>query len=58
MPEVKPQVFHRMSVDAYRQLEQHVNSTIHVSDKTTELQAGEMLGVQKVLKVLRDGFVV
>jgi hypothetical protein len=47
-----------MSAETYRQLEAQVNSHLHVSDKTTELMAGEMIGVQKVLKALRDGFVV
>ncbi len=47
-----------MSPTAYKELETKINSTIHISDKTTDLMAGEMLGVQKVLKALRDGFVV
>jgi len=48
----------RLSSEAYKQLEKQLLSDVIVSDKTTDLQAGYMLGIQKVLKVLRDGFTV
>lgn len=53
-----PEIQFRLSSDAYKQLEQKLLSDVIVTDKTTELQAGYMLGIQKVLKVLRDGFTV
>lgn len=56
MPE--PIVSFRLSSDAYVQLENKLLSDVIVSDKTTDLQAGYMLGIQKVLKVLRDGFTI
>lgn len=48
----------RLSPDAYIQLEKQILSDVVVSDKTTEIQAGYMLGIQKVLKVIRDGFTI
>lgn len=48
----------RLSREAYQQLETKLLSDVIVSDKTTDLQAGYMLGIQKVLKVLRDGFTI
>jgi len=53
-----PEIQFRLSSDAYKQLEQKLLSDVIVTDKTSELQAGYMLGIQKVLKVLRDGFTV
>ena len=42
----------------YRALEERVvNAQCCVSSETTPLQAGYSLGVQAVLKLLRDGFV-
>lgn len=48
----------RLSREAYLQLERQMLSDVVVTDKTTDLQAGYMLGIQKVLKVLRDGFTI
>lgn len=48
----------RLSPEAYEQLEKALLSEVYVSKDTTELQAGYMLGIQKTLKVLRDGFTV
>lgn len=48
----------RLTPEAYLQLEKQLLSDVIVSDKTTDLQAGYMLGIQKTLKVLRDGFTI
>ncbi|OZI20062.1 hypothetical protein CAL26_21140 [Bordetella genomosp. 9] len=51
---------HRLSPEAYRALEKLLagSASAVVTSQTTDLQAGDMLGVQRVLKALRDGFVV
>lgn len=53
------------SITEYARLPQHVYDelerkvgTVVVNQVTTDLQAGFMLGVQSVLKELRNGFVV
>lgn len=51
-------LFFRLTPEAYKALEAKVLSDIYVTDKTTDIQAGHMLGIQKVLKELRDGFVI
>lgn len=48
----------RLSQEQYEVLETKLLSDVIVSEKTTDLQAGYMLGIQKTLKVLRDGFTV
>lgn len=50
--------YFRLTPEAYRALEKSLLSDIYVNDKTTEAQAGYMLGIQKVLKVVRDGFTI
>lgn len=50
-------IIHRLSPEAYRQLEQQVQAPF-VTDKTTDTQAGFQLGIQYILKLLRDGFVI
>ncbi|AOT25395.1 hypothetical protein QLL94_gp29 [Pectobacterium phage PP2] len=47
-------VLHRLSPEAYRQLEQKLPQPATPADGT---QAAYNLGIQYVLKVLRDGFV-
>lgn len=54
---MEEQVVHRLSPEVYKDLEKKVGY-IDVTEKTSELQAGYQLGVQKVLRMLRDGFVV
>lgn len=49
---------YRLNFDVYKQLETKVLSDIYVNDKTTDIQAGYMLGIQKVLKEIRDGFTI
>lgn len=49
---------YRLTPEVYRELEKKVLSDIFVSDKTTDIQAGYMLGIQKVLKEVRDGFAI
>ena len=49
---------YRLQKETYQQLENKLLSDVLVNDKTTDLQAGYMLGIQKVLKVLRDGFTI
>ena len=48
----------RLTPAVYRDLESKLLHTIPVTKETTEIQAGYMLGIQTVLKVLRDGFTV
>lgn len=48
----------RLSREQYEQLEKSVLSNIVVSDKTTDIQAGYMLGIQEVLRKVRIGFAV
>lgn len=45
----------RLSQAVYEQLEREVTPII-VSHQTSDIQAGYMLGVQSVLKHLRDGY--
>ncbi len=53
-------VLHRLSPEAYRAIEKAVGGAAEpfVSSTTTDLQAGQQIGIQRVLKVLRDGFVI
>lgn len=48
----------RLDPQAYQALERMVLSDVPVTSQTTEIMAGYMLGIQKVLKILRDGYVV
>jgi len=48
----------RLSPEQYRVLERRILSDVIVSDKTTDIQAGYMLGIQKVLRELREGFTI
>lgn len=48
----------RLDPVSYEQLERKVLSDVVVSDKTTDIQAGYMLGIQKVLRELRVGFTI
>lgn len=45
-----------LSAEQYKRLEAQVLPPF-VSNATSELQAGFMLGIQHVLKLLREGFV-
>ncbi|CAB3697865.1 hypothetical protein LMG3458_02487 [Achromobacter deleyi] len=49
----------RLDEDAYKELLKNLGGAAlpAVTSQTTELQAGEQIGVQRVLRVLRDGFV-
>lgn len=51
------QVF-RLTPAAYQALEKQLLADVLVNDKTSDIQAGYMLGIQKVLKVVRDGFTI
>lgn len=57
---VQEQILVRMEKDAYRQLEKALGNLAQpaISDKTTDLQAGVLLGVQITLQKLREGFVI
>jgi len=48
----------RLDAASYEQLERKILSDVIVSDKTTEIQAGYMLGIQKVLREIRNGFTI
>ena len=47
----------RLTQHVYEELERKVG-TVVVNQITTDLQAGYMLGVQAVLKELRNGYVI
>lgn len=53
----KEVVVHRLTQEVYKHLENQMPAPF-VSTATTEIQAGFALGVQFVLKQLREGFVV
>lgn len=48
----------RLDQQVYEELEKKVMASPIVTKETTELQAGFQLGVQHVLKVLRDGYTI
>lgn len=50
----------RLSDDAYKELLKNLGGAAlpAVTSQTTDLQAGEQIGVQRVLRVLREGFVL
>ncbi len=54
---MKEQVVTRLEPNVYAALEAKVPPP-NVTTTTTELMAGYQLGVQTVLKLLRDGYVV
>lgn len=54
---MKEQVVTRLEPEVYAALEGKVPPP-NVTTTTTELMAGYQLGVQTVLKLLRDGYVV
>lgn len=56
-PEKKVVEYHRLSPQAYADLEKATAFVPHVAEDTTNIQAGFMLGVQHVLRTLRNGFV-
>jgi len=55
---MEAELIFRLSPEQYQQLERKVLADVVVSDKTTEIQAGYMLGIQKVLRELRVGFTI
>jgi hypothetical protein len=56
-PTPKPVEMHRLSAESYDKL-QKVCPAIAVTNETTERQMGYQLGVQFVLKLLREGYVI
>lgn len=46
----------RLNTEVYNKLEKQLPPCV-VTDKTTEHYAGYLLGIQHVLKLLRDGYV-
>lgn len=57
---MQEQILIRLDADAYKQLCRDLGNLAQpaVSDKTTDLQAGVLLGVQITLQKLREGFVI
>lgn len=45
---------HRLSAEAYKQLVTKLEASPVVTSQTTDLQAGYLLGIQRVLHVLRE----
>lgn len=56
-PQTAEQTIWRLDPRVYAELEKKIGSPPVVGPSTTELEAGYKLGVQYVLKILRDGFV-
>lgn len=54
---VKPQEFARLRSDVYQDLERKCGAIV-VTRETTDVQAGFQLGVQHVLRLLREGYVI
>jgi len=52
-----PATFVRLDADQYRQLERQLPPP-SVTNSTSDLMAGYQLGVQAVLKALREGYTV
>jgi hypothetical protein len=52
---MKELVVVRLDQSMYRELEQKLTPPV-VTSQTTDLQAGYQLGVQSVLKMLREGY--
>lgn len=53
----QPAFFARMSPEVYAALEAKLPAPV-VTQATSDLQAGYQLGIQHVLKLLREGYVV
>lgn len=53
----RPLYFHRLSPEVMRDLEAKLGNLTIVTTTTTDLQAGYALGVQRVLQLLREGYV-
>lgn len=48
----------RLTKEQYAQLVKQLPGSVAVTAETTPMQAGYMLGVQTVLKLLREGYVI
>lgn len=58
-PTYKTIIVNRLSPEVFEQLrKQATQGSLIVTGTTTELQAGQMLGVQHVLNLIRDGITV
>lgn len=55
--QVKTITMARLTPEVYADLERTVGSIL-VNRETTELMAGQQLGIQYVLRLLREGYVV
>lgn len=53
---IKERVLNRLTPEVYRELEKKLSTPL-VTIQTTELLAGYLLGIQTVLKELRNGYV-
>lgn len=56
-PKPQIQTYTRLTREVYEDLEKKVGRVM-VNRETTDLQAGYQLGVQAVLQMLREGYVV
>lgn len=57
-PKVEVKTYHRLSQAQYQELEKKVISRFQFTDTTGDLQAGALIGVEAVLRELRQGFTV
>lgn len=55
---VSVQNIYRLTPQQYQELEKKATSKVHFRDETNAVQAGYLVGVQDVLRLVRDGFTV
>lgn len=55
-PSQKTREVVRLTADVYKSLERELPAP-GVGATTTDIQAGEQIGIQRVLRLLREGFV-
>lgn len=55
--QVKTVTMARLTQEVYEDLERKVGNIL-INRETTELMAGQQLGIQYVLRLLREGYVV
>jgi len=53
---VENKVYHRLSPSQYLELERKALSRLSFRDETGSTQAGYLVGVHEVLRLVRDGF--
>lgn len=49
-------ILHLLSPTQYKELEKKALAGVIVTDQTTPVQAGHFTGIEKVLRLVREGF--